>query len=126
MIWVRVSGPRRYDIAQRDLEDLGAVLVHVVHQEHAVAERAEHAPDRLPVEARAAAGRRALESVEHAHLVALGLQPPDEPRAGVRERLVVEIDRVLRGEHHPDAERARLLEQREHRLFDGGFAIGGR
>ena len=41
LIWFRVSGPRRYDIAHRVSKHDRLVVVHVVHQEHAVAERGE-------------------------------------------------------------------------------------
>ena len=46
-----------------------------------------------------------------------------EPGPGVGETLVVQIDRVLRGQHHPQAVRPRLLEQGEH----GGLGrrVGG-
>ena len=57
------------------------------------------------------------EPLEHALLVALRLEPADEPAAGVRHRLVVEVDRVLRRDHHPDPERPRLLHQRQDRLL---------
>src|SRR4030042_1926740 len=57
------------------------------------------------------AGRGAVEAVEHPLLVLLGLKASDEPRAGVRQGLVVQVHGVLRGEHHPEAEGARLLEQ---------------
>ena len=48
----------------------------------------------------------------------------DTPRAGVRHRLVVEIDRVLRREQQSDAEGPGLLEQRQDRLL--GRRIGRR
>src|SRR6478735_8057101 len=38
----------------------------------------------------------AFKAVEHAQLVALGLQAAEEPRPDVGQRLVVEIHRVLR------------------------------
>ena len=49
--------------------------------------------------------------------VALGLQRADPPASAVREAAVVEVDGVLRREDDADAERARLLEEREERLF---------
>ncbi len=66
-------------------------------------------------EIRASGGR--AQSLEHALLVPLGLQAADEPRRRVRHRLVVEIDRILGREHHPDAVRPRLLEDRQDRLL---------
>ena len=61
-----------------------------------------------------AAARRAFETVEQAGLVALGLQAANEPGAHVRERFIVQINRVLRGEDHAHAESACLLEQSQH------------
>ncbi len=66
----------------------------------------------------------AAETVEQAGLVLLGLQPADHPGAGVGQRLVVDVDRVLGGEDEPDAEGPGLLEQREDRLLGGRRAVG--
>ena len=77
------------------------------------------------VEALPGRGRRPFQPLEHAILVALGLQPAQEPRAGVREPLVVEVDRVLRRQHDPQAEGPRLLEQREHRHLRRRIGRGG-
>jgi hypothetical protein len=96
------------------LEDHRVVLVHVVQQEDAARQPGERALQPGAIEA-LAAGRRALEAVEQARLVPLGLQPADEPGAGVGQALVVEVHRVLGGQHHPHAEGARLLEQGEQR-----------
>ena len=63
--------------------------------------------------------RRRAQALEHARLVALGLQAADHPGAGVRHRLVVEVDGVLGGEHHPDPEGPGLLEERQDRLLRG-------
>ena len=52
-------------------------------------------------------------------LVALRLQAADEPGAGVRQALVVEVDRVLGREHDAEAEGARLLHERQHRQLRG-------
>ena len=57
------------------------------------------------------------EALEHPRLVVLRLQAPDEPRAGVRHRLVVEVDGVLGRQHEPQPERAALLEDRQDRLL---------
>ena len=89
--------------------------MHVVHDEDPARESGERLLHRLPVERTARRRGRSLEPVEDARLVALGLQSAEEPRAGVRESLVVEVDRILRRQHDADAERARLLEQRQQR-----------
>ena len=94
------------------LEEHRLVVVDVSHQEDPVAEAGQQLVHRRPVERRA--GHRALEAFHHAHLVALGLEPPDDPRAGVGEALVVEVHGVLGGEHAAQPVRARLLKQREH------------
>ena len=97
------------------LEDGRLVLVDVVHEEDAVAQPGEEPVHGRSVEA--VPGRRGgpLQPFEHAFLVALGLQPAQEPGAGVGQPLVVEVDRVLRGQHDPQAKRPRLLEQGQHR-----------
>ena len=66
------------------------------------------------------------QTFNHARLVALGLQAADKPGAGVRQSLVVEIDRVLRRQHDAEAERARLLQQREQRMLRRRIATGGK
>ena len=108
------AGRARYDIAQRVWNTTGPVLVHVVHQEL----RACRAPTAWRPSARGRtpppAGAPSRPSRSRA-LVALGLQPADEPRAGVGERLVVEVDGVLRREHDAEAGGTRLLEQRQQR-----------
>ena len=92
--------------------------MHIAHQEDTLREAAHQF-----VERRAAAGgatrERTLEAVEHALLVAVGLQAADEPGARVAEALVVEIDWILRREHAADAEGARLLQECEHRHLRG-------
>ncbi len=55
--------------------------------------------------------------VQQAGLVPLGLQPPDHPRPGVGDGLVVDVDRVLRRQHDPDAEGSGLLHERHDRLL---------
>ena len=91
----------------------GRVVVHVAHEERALRQRRHR---RLELRAvHAARGVAAEQPLDHAGLVALGLQPADEPGAGVAEALVIEIDRVLRGQHDAEAECARLLHQREQR-----------
>ena len=94
--------------------------MHVVHQEHALLERRQRLVQCAAVEA----ARDSLQAVEHAALVALGLQLAEKPGAGVRQRLVVQVDRVLRRQHDADAEGARLLEQRQERQL--GRRVGDR
>jgi hypothetical protein len=77
------------------------------------------AADRL-VELRDVGGTRGRpEALEHARLVVRGLEAPDEPRPGVRHRLVVEVDGVLRREDETEPEGAALLEDRQDRLLRG-------
>ncbi len=99
------------------LEHLGRVLVHVVEQEDAIAERRDQLLELRAIEP--ALARGALEPVQHALLVLVGLQAPDQPGAGVGEALVVEVDGVLGRQHDAQPERARLLEQRQQRLLGG-------
>lgn len=73
--------------------------MRVVHQENAAAEACQHLLHGLAVE-RAATRRRALQPIQHARLVALRLQTADEPRARIGQSLVVEVNRILGGEHH--------------------------
>jgi hypothetical protein len=99
------------------LEEERRLLVHVVHQEDARAEAGEEPVARRAVERIAGGGGGALEAVEHAQLVALGLESAEEPGADVRERLVVEVDRILGRDHDAEPVGARLLEEREERLL---------
>ena len=93
-----VSRERSPQVRQRPagLEHDGRLVVDVVQEEHALVERRQQA---VRLRAIDRPGRGALEPVEHARLVALGLQPAEEPRPRVGEALVVEVDRILRGEH---------------------------
>ena len=87
----------------------------VVHQEHAFVEARQGPLEGGAIEAGSARSRGAFESVEHPRLVALGLQSAEEPGATIREALVVEVDGILGREHTAEAERAGLLQQRQHR-----------
>ena len=98
-------------------------LVHVVQQEHALAEAGKRLRHGAAVE-RSAARACAFQAIEHAVLVALGLQPANEPGPGIGQPLVVEIDRVLGRQHQPQPVGPRLLEQRQEQRF--GRRIGGR
>ncbi len=53
------------------------------------------------------------EAVEDPCAIGVGLKATDAPDAGVRERAVIEVHRVLRRDHDAHAERARLLHQRD-------------
>ena len=52
------------------------------------------------------------EAIQDACFVAFGLQSPDEPRPDVGKALVVEIDRILRGQDDAETEGPSLFEQR--------------
>ena len=110
-----VSGPRRYDIAQRVANTRGVGVLGGDEHELALLERADRGVERGDVGS--ACGR--AEALEHARLVVLRLEAADEPRARVRHRLVVEVDGVLGREHEPEPERAALLEDRQDRLLGG-------
>ena len=112
LIWSRESGPRRYDSVQRVWNTVGAASWTLCIRKTRFVERRQHAVGLGAIERRRC---RPFEAVEHARLVALGLQPAEEPGAGVGEPLVVEVDRVLRRQHDAEAERAPLLEQRQQR-----------
>ncbi len=96
--------------------------MHVVQQETALAEPGQRLLHFLPVEG--ATMRRAFQAFHHPRLVPFRLQPADEPGAGVRQALVVEIDRVLGGEHQAEAVGARLLEQGQQQTL--GRRVRGR
>ncbi len=110
-----VSGPQRYDIAQRVASSRGALAFAETSRNW----RLPRAADRLVERRDVGRPRGRAEALEHARLVVLRLQAPDEPRAGVRHRLVVEVDRVLGREHEPEPEGAALLEDRQDRLLRG-------
>ena len=113
----RVSGPRRYDIAQRVWKITGASSWTLCRKNVRFCSDDSTRSVSARSNAAACAGERAFEAVEQPRLVALGLQPSQEPRAGVRQPLVVEIDRILRRQHDAEAERARLLHQQQQRRF---------
>ncbi len=121
-----LAGHRAAEIGQRPsgLEHHRPVVVHVVHHEDALPQRREDPVHLRAVEGVPRGGRRPLQALEHPVLVALGLQPADEPRPGVGEPLVVEVHRVLRRQHDAQAVGARLLEQGEHRQLRR--RVGGR
>ncbi len=98
------------------LEDDRLLGVHVVHQEDSLAQAGEQLVVLGAIDPR----RRALQPVEKALLILVGLQAPEEPRAGVGEPFVVEIDGVLSRQQQAHPERSRLLEHAQHRRFRGG------
>jgi hypothetical protein len=97
------------------VQQRGRAFVHVVQQEHARLQPADQRRQR----GRVRSAGRGGQPFEHAFLVALGLQLADEPGARVGQALVIEVDRVLRGQHHAQARGARLLEQRQQRRLRG-------
>ena len=97
------------------LEERLLVAMHRVHQEPALLEPREQPVEPRAVKRAAGRGGRPFEAVEHAGLVAGGLEPAQEPEAGVGEPLVVEVDGVLRGQHHAQAVGPGLLHEREDR-----------
>ena len=125
LIWSRESGPRRYDIVHRVWKTTGRVLVHVVQQEHALAESREDA-DRSPRD-RDAPDCRAFQPVEHARLVAFGLQPAEEPGADVR-RAPCSRGRPDSASREPRRARTRApcFSSVSSGAFDGGLATGGK
>jgi len=59
--------------------------------------------------------------VENSRAVRVGLEATDAPDAGIRERSIVEIHRVLRRYNDADAEGAGLLHERDERPFRWGI-----
>ena len=112
-----VAEERATEIGHRPtgLKERLLVAVHAVHQEPALFEPREHPVEPAAVERTARGLCGSFESVEDAGLVAGGLQPAEEPEARVGEALVVEIDGVLRGQHHAEAVGAGLFHEREDR-----------
>ena len=101
------------------LEQRRRVIMDVVHQEDAFPQPRDRRLHLRAVKRFPRRGRCSFQSIQHTEFVALGLQPADEPRSTVRQPLVVEVDGVLRRQHHTQSERPRLFEQREHRQLRG-------
>ncbi len=80
----RLSGPRRYESAQRDWNSTFASSCTLRIRNTRLARLDSSAIDLASIEA---AGVRALETVEDARLVALGLQTAETPGADVRQAL---------------------------------------
>ena len=98
--------------------------MHAVQQEHPLLKARQEAVDLGPVERLPGRRGRTLQAVEHAGLVAGRLQTAEKPGAGVRQSLVVEVDRILGGEHDAQTVGAGLLEEREDRRL--ARRVGGR
>ncbi len=113
----RVSGPRRYDIAHRVCMITGPSSCTSCMKNTRFG--SDDSARSVSARSNAAAVRRerAFEAIQQPRLVALGLKPSQEPRAGVRQPLVVEIHRILRREHDAQSVRARLLHQQQQRRF---------
>ena len=103
------------------LQDAGLGFVDVVQEEAAFVDVVEPGFEGGAVEA---LGAGAGEAVGDAGAVLCGLHAADEPGAGVGERFVVEIDRVLGGEDEAEAVGARLFEEGEQRFFAGRVGAG--
>ena len=116
----RVSGPARKRIAHRVVKVMGG-LPPVLCITNWRLPRPEISGSIAPMSTPPAAESFPPGS----RLVALGLEPPDHPGAGVGHRLVVEVHRVLGGGDEPDTEGPGLLEQGEDRFLRGGSAVGG-
>ena len=118
-----VAGQRAPQVAHRPArrEHLGHVLAGPRSTNSRLARPLIVSLDRADVDR----ARRRAHALEQPGLVPLGLQPADHPRAGVGDGLVVEVDGVLGGQHHADAEGPGLLHQRHDRLL-GRRVRGGR
>ena len=114
-----IASKRTAEVAQNPahMENDGRVFVHVVHEEDACAEPGERLLHEPAVKFATGGVRCAFQAVEHAHLVAFRLQTAEPPRADVRERLVIEISGVLRGQKDAETKSACLFEQDHHRLL---------
>ena len=96
------------------------VLMDIVHQEDPIPKPSQRLLHTATIELLPCAAGSPFQSFQDAGLVSFRLQPPDEPGAGVGQPLVVEIDGILRGQHHSKPECPRLLEQRHQ------WQLGGR
>ena len=85
--------------------------MYIVQQEYTPAEAGDGARVGLAVEA-AADG---LEAIEQALLVALGLELAHQPCARIGKPLVIQVDRILSGEHDANPKCPRLFEQGQQR-----------
>lgn len=120
LICVRVSGPPQVRHRPTGREDHGGVLVGVVHQEHPAAQVGQGLLHGLPVEARSRpGGGHPFQPGRHPLFIVVGLQAADEPRAGVGQASVVQVQGVLDCEQDAHSERPCLFEQGQQRSFRG-------
>ena len=108
-------------MAHRLVMTLGGVGAGPAQHELALGQSRDGGADGGDVDA----ARRCAHAVEQARLVALGLQPADHPCPCVGQRLVVEVDRVLGGQHHAHTEGPGLLHQRHDGRLRGRRRRGG-
>ncbi len=118
-IWSRGEGTPEVAHRPARREGLGHVLAGSLQDELPLGQAADRVADRADVDR----ARRRAHALEQPGLVPLGLQAADHPRPGVGDGLVVEVDGVLGGQHHADAEGPRLLHQGHDRLL--GRRVGG-
>ncbi len=83
-------------------------LVNIVQDKLARAEITDQAVDGRHIQRRGSIAG-AVQPFEDALFVVLGLHLADKPRPGVGQTLIVDILRVLCGDHHPQPKGARLL-----------------
>ena len=86
--------------------------MHIAHQKHTLTQIGNHGFDSFLVQS---ITTTAEQTFHHARLVTLGLQATDEPCAGIGKPFVIQIDRILCGEHYPQTKSSRLLHKSEQR-----------
>jgi len=96
-------------------EDFGSFSVHTVQQENALTESRDGCIEISTVKRT----RRGCQAVQKALLILIGLELADDPGSGVRECLVIEVNRVLGREHKTNAKRAGLFQQAQDDRFTG-------
>ena len=102
--------PRRNDIASAAHQHRAVLCVHVPQHEPPLRQVLRDLTQLLRARAvRARFARR--ESLDHARPIGVGLQASDAPEAGVAERSVVEVHRVLGRDQDAHAVCAGLLHQ---------------
>jgi hypothetical protein len=85
-------------------------LVHVVQQKHPRSDGRDH-PVEVGTLHPTRAHLRTLQAIQEALLIPVCLHPANEPRPGIGQSLVVQIHRVLGGEHQAKAKGSRLFQQ---------------
>ena len=93
----------------------------VVHEEYAFSETGQRLLHLLAVELALRTRGHPLQPLQQTGLVALRLQTADEPRPGVGQTLVVEVDRVLGGQQDTHPKGSGLLEQGKKRPLGRRF-----